>query len=233
MARPFIATDDDILLAARNVMTKRGPDAFSIAEVASEVGLSRAAIILRFKSTHALKIASLQKMVQQFEERLQTLPQTPSGDNLVRVAAFIGSHTHGRENSLRFFSNYYSSSVRDNELLELERKRGQALDTAISRVMPKNALTRQSAVLAFRAHLSGSIMAWLALENVGPRQYLVERTREWLKLAGIAFDERTIEQVLAEQPVNTSAETATPLRSKGTRSGKRPVRRAKATNARR
>jgi len=214
MARPFTASDDEILLAARNVISRRGPEAFSIAEVASEVGLSRAAIILRFKSTQALKVASLNKMVEQFAAALESLPQTPGGDNLLRLAAFIGGHVRSRESSARFFASY-SANIRDRELLKLEVRRGEALHTAISNVMPPVAIDHNSAVAAFSAHLTGSIVAWLGRDDPDSRRYLVVRTKEWLKLAGIRFNEKLVEELSAPPP---AAATSAPARSRPPRS---------------
>ena len=219
MARPVTTSDEEILGAARKVIAARGPDGFSIAEVASEVGLSRAAIILRFKSTHALKVASLEEMVEQFGAALDALPKTPSGDNLLRVAAFIGKHMGSREGSVRFFANYYTSNVTDPELSALERKRGDLLDKAISLVMPAAAIELPSAVLAFRAHLTGTILAWLSLDDPDSRRYLVVRTSEWLKLASIAFTQQTIEELSAPEAVGTTS--VTPKRRTRHRSGKR------------
>ena len=228
MARPFTATDDEILTAARKVITLRGPDAFSIAEVANEVGLSRAAIILRFKSTHALKVASLEKMVQQFAAVLATLPQTPSGDNVLRLAAFIGSYMRSRESSLRFFSNYYSSNVHDRELLQLERRRGDALHAAISRVMPETAIDHEATVIAFRAHLTGSIIAWLSLDDPDSRRYIVMRSTEWLGLAGIPFSKQVVQELTAPQAESTAPASSKAARSKKKHTAKRPARRAKS-----
>jgi AcrR family transcriptional regulator len=229
MARPFTASDDDILHAARKVIGRRGPDGFSIAEVATEVGLSRAAIILRFKSTHALKLASLEKMVEQFAVALDVLPTTPSGDNLLQVAAFIGSYMHSRESSVRFFANYYGSNVQDRDLLKLEHQRGAVLDRAIGRVMPETVLERDSAVIAFRAHLTGSITTWLSLDDANSRRYLVMRTKEWLKLARIPFSERVGDE-LSESKMQVRATDAPRQKQKisiGARA-KRPRPRSKA-----
>lgn len=217
MARPFTASDDDILHAARTVIGRRGPDGFSIAEVASEVGLSRAAIILRFKSTHALKLASLEKMVEQFAVALDALPTTPSGDNLLHVAAFIGSYMHSRESSVRFFANYYGSNVQDRDLLKLEHQRGAVLDRAISRVMPETVLDGDSAVIAFRAHLTGSITTWLSLDDANSRRYLVMRTREWLKLASIPFSERTADELSESKAEVNPTEASRPKQKRSTR----------------
>ena len=177
MGRPFTASDDDILNAAGKVIARRGPDAFSIAEVAADVGLSRAAIILRFKSTHALKVILLARMVEQFATRLETLPQAPSGDNVLRLAAFIGSHVHSRQSLARFFSTY-STNTQHRDLLELELRRGEALRAAISSVMPQVAIDHHSAVTAFSAHLTGSIMGWLALDDDDSRGHLVARNAD-------------------------------------------------------
>ncbi|HMN46760.1 MAG TPA: TetR/AcrR family transcriptional regulator [Povalibacter sp.] len=220
MGRPFTASDDQILDAARTVISRRGPDAFSIAEVANEVGLSRAAIILRFKSTHALKVASLNDMVRQFAAILATLPQTPGGDNLLRVAAFIGGHMGSRESSVRFFANLYGSSVQDRELLQLERNRGAALDAAISKVMPETSVTRESAVLAFRAHLTGTITAWLTTDDPDSRSYLVMRTAEWLRLAQIGFSDEVVKE-LCSPPATATVKPARRTRTARTATGTR------------
>ena len=197
MARPFTATDDDILDAAGQVIARRGPDGFSISEVAADIGLSRAAIILRFKSTHALKVTLLTRMVERFAAALQALPQTASGDNVLRLAGFIGGYVGSRQSLASFFSTY-STNVQHPDLLELELKRGQALRTAISNVLPKVKIDHQSAVSAFSAHLTGTILAWLAAEDQNSRHYLVMRTRDWLVLAGVAFHEEVVAELIAE-----------------------------------
>jgi AcrR family transcriptional regulator len=204
MGRPFTASDEDILHAAGKVIARRGPDAFSIAEVAADVGLSRAAIILRFKSTHALKVTLLARMVEEFATHVAALPQSPSGDNVLRLAAFVGSYVRSRQSSARFFSRY-STNMQDRELRELEIKRGKALHAAISSVMPEVAIDHASAILAFAAHLTGSIMAWLALDDDDSRGYVVARTREWLKLIGVAFSEDLANELAAAPPPVTAA----------------------------
>jgi TetR/AcrR family macrolide resistance operon transcriptional repressor len=232
MGRPFTASDSEILQAAGKVIGRRGPEAFSIAEVASEVGLSRAAIILRFKSTHALKVASMTTMMQYFVTALDTLPKSPSGDNVLRLAAFIGSWVHSRESSARFFSNY-TANIHDRELTELEVRRGEALNKAISNVMPESAIDHDSAVTAFCAHLTGSIIAWIGLGGSDSRGYVVMRTGEWLKLARIPFSAQVIEE-LSTPPSTASAtasESATPRRSKAARATKRARPRLKSAAA--
>jgi AcrR family transcriptional regulator len=197
MGRPFTATDEEILNAAGRVIARRGPEGFSIAEVAADVGLSRAAIILRFKSTQALKVTLLKRLVAKFAAAMQTLPQTPSGDNVLRLGAFLGGYIRSRESLASFFSAY-NTNLKDPELLELERQRGRLLRDAIARVMPEVAIDHEAAVNAFAAHLSGTIMAWLGAEDEDSRRFLVMRTRDWLVLAGISCSEDVISELLQE-----------------------------------
>ncbi len=188
MARPQLASDDEILQAALAVISRRGPDSFTLSEVAAKVGLSRAAIILRFKSTQALKIKLLTRMVEHFVKSLETLPTSPGGDNLIEVAAFIGGIIPHRANLASFFV-VYSGNIKDELLAELERKRGNALSEAVSRVTPKVSIAHDSAVRAFMAHLSGTILDWQALDDTDAKAYMVERTKEWLTLAQIPYGE--------------------------------------------
>jgi TetR/AcrR family macrolide resistance operon transcriptional repressor len=220
MGRPFTASDEEILDAASRVIARRGPDAFSIAEVAADVGLSRAAIILRFKSTHALKVTLLEKMVEAFATDVQTVPQVPGGDNVLRLAGFLGGYIRSRDSLARFFSTY-STNIQHRDLLELELKRGEALRTAIANVMPGVAIDHQSAVTAFSAHLTGCIMAWLANDDQDSRAYLVTRTSEWLKLAGVPFSADVFQEL--------SAPLAAPADGKRAARSARPKRTARAT----
>jgi hypothetical protein len=56
--------------------------------------------------------------------------------------------------------------------------------------MPKTALDTKSAVLSFRAQLSGAMMQWEVESGVSPADYLVARTQDWLTLAQIEFTRR-------------------------------------------
>src|SRR3546814_16091822 len=110
MARPQIASDKQIFDAAERVFARSGPDAFTLAEVAKEVGLSRAAIILRFKSTQALKIMLMSRLHEKFIAFVDTFPKTPGGDQLLEIAASIGSRAGSRKGSSSYFAGYHSSS---------------------------------------------------------------------------------------------------------------------------
>jgi AcrR family transcriptional regulator len=194
MGRPFTASDEEVLQAAARVLLRRGPDGFSIAEVASEVGIGRTAIILRFKSTHALKMMLMTQFVEHFAASIAALPKLSGGNGLLQLAAFVGAKVHSRENGAKFFAGF-SANLEDPDLLRLEAERGDILRKAISAAMPEVAIAHDSAVTAFLAHLTGNIIAWLSTDDADPCRYLVMRTKEWLALASISFDKTFAEQL--------------------------------------
>jgi AcrR family transcriptional regulator len=209
MARPIIASDEDILQAAHRVLDRRGPDAFSIAEVASEAGISRATIILRFRSTSALKLTLLTQVIQYFADAVAQVPKPKGGDGLLHIAAFIGTHLHSRESSAKYFARY-NLNLQDPELTALEHKRGKVMLDAISEVMPKVAIEHDAAVRAFLSQLTGNIIAWLAMDDQDSRRYLVLRTRDWLQLAGIRYSEPLVEELTAGSTAPASLKKKSP-----------------------
>jgi AcrR family transcriptional regulator len=223
MGRPFTASDDEILRAAGAVIARRGPDAFSISEVATEVGLSRGAITLRFKSTHALKVTLLKRMVQEFTSALATLPNSASADHLLQLAAFLGRFIPDRQSLVNFFSAY-SVNIQHSDLRELELERSEALAATISRLMPKVAIDHQSAVTAFAAHLTGTIMAWMAHDEEDSGSYLVARTRKWLALAGIPASDATPNAAPAQGGSQQPPERSPGRATSGSRSQRRSGR---------
>jgi AcrR family transcriptional regulator len=187
MARKQSASDDEILQAALRVIMRRGHDGFTLSEVAREVGLSRAAIILRFKGTDALKLRLTAYIVDLFIKALDSLPVERSGNSLLALVAFIGRMITS-PGSLTAFMRTYHANIRDEELVRLEIRRGDALKAAISARMPPVAIAHDSAVVEFAAHIGGTLMEWEAEIRTDACSYMVMRTKEWLQLAGISHD---------------------------------------------
>lgn len=189
MARPKHASDEEVLQAAHRIYTERGHQGFTLSELARDVGLSRAAIIQRFDSADALRMKLARERIGRFATILDALPVAHGGDGLVSLAAFIGSLV-GERRQLSSFMQNLQADLGAGELLELEKSRGKMLDNAIGLRMPALNIDPHSAVLAFRAQLSGSLWQWQVEErDISARDFLVERTREWLRLAGIPFGE--------------------------------------------
>jgi len=185
MARPQIVSDAEILIAARRVIGRRGYDQFTLSEVADEVGLSRGAIILRFKSTQALKAKLASHMIASFISYLRALPVLRSGDGLIHFAAAIGALV--RQESLASFMVVFRGNLQDPDLAKLERERAAVYHEAIAARMPRSALPRDAAATLFQAVLGGAIMQWEVQSGVGASDFLVARAKDWLTLARIDF----------------------------------------------
>jgi TetR/AcrR family macrolide resistance operon transcriptional repressor len=188
MARTQTVSDEEILAAAREVFERRGMHGFTLSDVASEIGLSRAAVILRFESTHKLKVELMTRVVDEFIHDLKSLPNSPGGDSLLEVATFIGEHARNRA-TLPIFLADYAADMDDSELGALERKRGEALHRVILNLMPQIHIDRESAATAFGTHLTGTIINWVAVEETDWRAFFQTRTKVWLRLAGIPFSD--------------------------------------------
>jgi AcrR family transcriptional regulator len=184
MARTQTVSDEQILQAAKRVIWRRGYDAFTLSDVAEEVGLSRAAIILRFQNTRALKLKLTAKMVDDFTARLAALPCSRDGEGLIELARFVGAAI-GSKTSTRAFMMRVKANRDDPELAAIDKRHIAAYHAAISARMPKTAIAHDAAVTAFRAHLSGAMQNWEQSDSDDAEAYLVERTTEWLQLAHI------------------------------------------------
>jgi AcrR family transcriptional regulator len=187
MARPISASDEEILEAASAVMARRGADGFSVAEVAREIGLSRAAITFRFKSAEDLRARVLDRFSTSFEKRLATLRGEPGAAGLLEIAEFVGRLAGGQRGFSAFLLNY-TANMQNDAQRRMEVRRGEVLRAAIARVMPPLAIPRDAAVNAFMAHVTGSLMAWYSFDTPDAGAFLRERTEHWLVLTGIVVE---------------------------------------------
>lgn len=206
MARPQLASDEEILSAAERVLVKLGGHLFSIAAVAEEVGLSRAAIILRFKSTEALREEVVRRMVQAFVERMEAIDEGRSGNALLVVANAVGAQIAKRDRGTGFFAGN-TSNQSGTMMRELARVRGETLGRAIAKAMPKIRIAASDAVSLFSSHLAGTVLAWQSQTDADPQAFLIERTCKWLDLAGIAYDASYAKSLAPEKAASKSATT--------------------------
>ncbi len=192
MARPKHASDQQVLSAAHRIYSERGHRGFTLSELARDVDLSRAALIQRFGNVESLRMRLARERAGRLRQLLAELPVERSGDALIALAAFIGSMVEGRS-GLASYMQAVQADLDDAELIHVEKERGAALSEAVACRMPELPIDNQSAALAFRAHLAGSLMQWQVEERpISARDFLVERTREWLRLVRLPFGDEVI-----------------------------------------
>ena len=196
MARPQTVTDEEILDAAGRVIARRGYESFALSDVAAEVGLSRAAIILRFKSTHDLRSALTHKMNVRFITELSAQAVERSGDGLLDLCAFLADAIGSVDNYAGFLV-IFRVNITESVMAEVEQERADALRAAIAARMPPTALSRQASVLAFEAMLQGLVMQWASSPKASLREHLLQRTKDWLTLAGLETTRRPARRAAA------------------------------------
>jgi AcrR family transcriptional regulator len=184
MARPLSASDDQILDIAYDVLRRRGADGFTVSEVAREIGLSRAAITLRFKSGEELKRILLQRQIKQFKVHIDALTIRRGGAGLLAIAEMIGGMIGGRDRFSHFMMRYLPANT-DSELFRMEEQRGKLLRDAVGAAMPETAIGKAAAIDAFMAHITGTLLYWQLSEGADVKAFLRKRTLNWLKLSRI------------------------------------------------
>lgn len=188
MARPFSATDDDILNAAELVMTRDGQQAFTLSAVAREVGLTRTAISMRFSTAADLKRLVLDRFVAAFEAKVQGLAIERGAPGLLAIANLVAQMVGGRERLTSFVQNFIGNS-NDPIAMEMEEKRGVVLRAIVANAMPRMPVSEAAAIDAFMAHLMGTLLGWQARAELDLGRFMHERTLVWLTLVGIPVKE--------------------------------------------
>ncbi|KRF34437.1 TetR/AcrR family transcriptional regulator [Nocardioides sp. Soil805] len=79
MARPRTVSDDDFVRAAATVAARRSDGSWSLTEVASEVGVTPAAVVKRFGSKRGLLVAVATKWVRDLPEYAPASVDDPLG----------------------------------------------------------------------------------------------------------------------------------------------------------
>lgn len=187
MARPPTATDTQILDAAARVLSESGADGFTLAAVARAVGITRAAITFRFENAQNLRLRAVERNVAVFEERMGNITVERGGNGLLAIATRIGAMPRSPQNLLSFIQLSHSHFA-DDELRQLEERRGEAMFAAIDQAMPLDIADRAGAMATFAAHLTGSLIAWSVSGEADGGAFLRDRTITWLNLVGIACD---------------------------------------------
>jgi AcrR family transcriptional regulator len=186
MARPQTATEPEILAAAGRVIDRDGMDAFTLAAVAREVGLTRAGIAFRFDNARRLKLAALGERARKFEATMEGLELERGGNGLLKLARFIGTIARNPRNLISYMASS-QGNLMDPDLIALEHRRGASLRAAIARAMPADVPDPDGALDMFTAHITGSLVAWAASEEPDGAEFLARRTRVWLVMTGIAL----------------------------------------------
>jgi TetR/AcrR family macrolide resistance operon transcriptional repressor len=159
MPRPKLKSDDEVLDAATAVLKRLGPTAFTLADVAKAVGLSRATLIQRFTSRDVLLVRMMERAVAQVRDHLDRMPSAPGPEGAwTFLQALVREMGTGYEFSVNVLISWYETQV--PELRALAAQRNRLVQEAIERRLPADAPAGAGALL--HAVVAGAAMQWVA-----------------------------------------------------------------------
>lgn len=159
MPRPKLISDDQVLDATHAAMLRLGSDRFTLSDVATAVGLSRAALIQRFTDKRTLHRKTLERSTQEVRDYFAAAPRDRG---LIPLWAMLRDLISGM-GSGEGFEGYLLlawDDVNDPALNALARERNQLVRAAIFERLPDTP-ERADAAALIQAVIQGACMLWL------------------------------------------------------------------------
>ena len=127
--------DNTVLDAALKIMLRPQREAFTLSDVATEVGLSRAALIQRFQNRDGLQLRVAERGLQMLEEYLQ---EAPSHQGVDDVWTFLRTlvNSMGSDDRLPSLLMMLRDDMVDKELNTIAKARNRLIRNAISERLP-------------------------------------------------------------------------------------------------
>lgn len=180
MARPRTHSDEDILGAAQAVLLRKGPGGFTLSDAATEVGMSRPALIQRFGNREALMQAIATREIEQTRAWLETLP---GGRGVVPLWTFLkaavrsmGPGHHGPEPT-SFDARVALAAVEagDPHLAASGAARHRMVQEAIAARLPEGTRDPMALSLALHGLMAGAVLQWLVSRDTPLRDVVLVR----------------------------------------------------------
>lgn len=181
MGRPKLHSDDAILDAAREVLLEKGPSSFTLSDVAARIGLSRAALIQRFKDRQTLHYKVMEQATREVRDYMAAASPETGLDALWTLLKDLIEGLGEGEN----FAGYLLlewSDVQDESLNRLARERNRMVRAAIAERLPPDGPDREEAAGLVQAVIQGAAMQWLIEKNGALDAFTRDQTRRILAL---------------------------------------------------
>ena len=184
MPRRKSISDEEILDRALPVMARAGPGAFTMAEVAKEVGVAPATLFQRFGDKQRLTELAFARDIQLFVAWLAGLPRGVGAEAVVQVYA-EATRLFGDEPSLADHLLWLREDIRDPVFNRLARERFRLFRTVIVERLPPMPIPAARAADLLDALYHGAVVQW-ALEPRGRlADFVAESLRDCFRLCGL------------------------------------------------
>ncbi len=175
MARPKLVSDDEVLDATHAAMLRLGPDRFTLADVARDLGLSRAALIQRFGDKHALHVRAMERATDEVRAYFAAAPREAGIAALwLMLRDLIAGMGEGHG-----FSGYLLllwADAGDPALNRLARERNLLVRAAIAERLPDDGARAANAGLIQNV-IQGATMRWLVERDGTLAAFVMSETR--------------------------------------------------------
>ncbi|QSQ28283.1 TetR/AcrR family transcriptional regulator [Pyxidicoccus parkwayensis] len=180
MPRPKLHSDEAILDAALEVLLRRGPAEFTLNDVAVELGMSRAALIQRFKNKDTLYRRVMERSGAQRQDYLAGMPVEVGPRGLWRfVTAIVAGMGSGE--GLDSYLLLAWQDLRDTTLRRMAHERNLMVRRAIAARLPES-LERNEVAAVLQDVIAGATMQWMVERKPSLTRYVLERVRRVLRL---------------------------------------------------
>jgi TetR/AcrR family macrolide resistance operon transcriptional repressor len=183
MPRPKLHSDEAILDAAKSVVKKRGPPEFTLNYVALKVGISRAALIQRFKNRENILHSVMARAVQLTREHVDSMAVERSHSGLHSFLDELCS-IMGEGSGFETHLLIAWSEARDPVLKKLSQERFALVRDSLEKRIPAGpAHSPAEGPQLLQCVIGGAAMQWL-VESEGRLDAYI-RTRVELALSAI------------------------------------------------
>ncbi|MDY0061321.1 MAG: helix-turn-helix domain-containing protein [Myxococcota bacterium] len=180
MPRPKLLSDDEVLDATRRVIRRRGPVQFTLADVATEVGLARSTLIQRFANRAGLYRKLMERSTSRLPSELAALPGGPGVQGLWRFLRALVAVLESER--IHEYLLTVVEEMSDPFLGELACRGSRLIREAIAERLPETMADRREVARHLQAVMQGASMQW-AVEREGElSQFVAARLRTALTL---------------------------------------------------
>lgn len=183
MPRHKTISDEEILDRALPLMASAGPTGFTLADLASDVGLSPATLLQRFGDKRTLIERAFARDNDRFVAWLDNLPDGVGADLVIRIYT-EATRLFGDNPDLADHLLWLREDIRDPMMNRLALARFKLFRAAIVKRLPPLRVPAQTAARLLDAQHHGAVVQW-GLEPKGKLADFVKRSlKDWFRLAG-------------------------------------------------
>jgi AcrR family transcriptional regulator len=180
MPRTKTLSDETVLDGVARVMFRKGPQDFTLAVAAREVGVSPATLIQRFGDKQTLIVRVIERDNARFVEALQRPPNAVGAQAV--IALFRGMSAMMDSDSFADQLLWLREDFRDPVLNALARERFAALRTAVAARMPPLPITPDLAARLVEAQWQGALNQWGIEPKGSLADFVAESLTAWFAL---------------------------------------------------